>query len=70
MDLRDYKITVGELLKNKQAAALLEKEFPELAKSPMLRFASGMPLAKVLQMAEKRISKEKIDSVLRALKQI
>lgn len=70
MDLRKNKITVGEIMKNPQAAALFKKEFPEWADSPLIRMAASMPLSKVLRIAGKYIPKEKITAFINKLEQI
>ncbi len=70
MDLRNQKITFGEIMKNQQAASLLKKEFPQWADSPLMRMASAMPLSKVLRIAAKHVPQEKIDAVLSKLEQL
>ena len=50
MDLRSGKITLGEVLSNPKAKALMQKELPELADSPLLLFARNMTVAQILQM--------------------
>ena len=44
MDLKDGRITVNQVLRNPQAMAVLQRELPELAGSPLLRMAGGMSL--------------------------
>lgn len=70
MDLRNNQITVGEIMKNPQAAALFKREFPEWAGSPLIRMASGMPLSKVLKIAKKHIAEEKITTFINKLEQV
>lgn len=44
MDLKNYNITVGEVLKNPQAKAMLQKELPMIMRHPMLPMANAIPL--------------------------
>lgn len=67
MDLKNRKIKLGELMKHKEAAALLKKSFPEWANSPLLRMASNMTLDEVIRVAGKRVPAEKIETVLKTL---
>lgn len=67
MDLRNNQITVGEILKNPQAKALLNREFPEVANPFLLSLAHNMTLASILELAKNRYPQNKIDSVLAEL---
>ena len=68
MDLRNGRITIGELWRNPQARAVLQQEFPQYANNPMLlRMAMGMPLGRVLDHARGRVSQAKIDRALQRL---
>lgn len=71
MDLRNGRITVGELWQNPKARAILQREFPQFAGNPMLlRMGMGMPLSKVLGFARGRVPQAKIDQVLEALQKL
>lgn len=70
MDLKGNKIKLGDVMKNKAAAALLRRSFPEWASSPLLLVASNMTLDDLLKVAEKRVPKEKVASVLKALESL
>lgn len=67
MNLYGYNITVGRLLANPQARALIDREFPGLLQNPMVRFAKRMTLRQLLQRARGIVPQEKIDRVLREL---
>ena len=69
MNLRNNQITVGELLSNPQAEALLRREFPSLFTPSLIRMARGMSLRQVLNYAG-NIPREKISRVLRELEAI
>ena len=70
MDLKDGRITVNQVLRNPQAMALLQKELPELAGSPLLRMAGGMSLNQVLSFVKGKVPPEKIRGILDQLKAI
>lgn len=59
--------TVGQLLDNPQAKALLDQQFPGMSANPMVGMARGMSLNMLLAMpqaAQYGITKEKVESVL------
>jgi len=59
--------TLGELLKDPQAKAVLEKQLPGIADNPMVVMAQGMSLNMILSMpqaAQLGITKEKVDAIL------
>ena len=68
MDLRSGKITLGEVLSNPKAKALLQKELPELAGSPLLLFARNMTVKQILQMVKGKVPQDKITRLLEQLK--
>lgn len=70
MDLRSGKITLGEVLSNPKAKALMQKELPELADSPLLLFARNMTVAQILQMTKGKIPEEKVTRLLEQLKEL
>lgn len=70
MDLKNYNITVGELLSNPKSKAVLKAEFPQYVNHPLVNFASYMPLKKVLDYAKGKVPQKKINKTLEKLKQI
>lgn len=68
MDLQNGNITVGQLLKEPGARKILMTELPELANSPLLRFAGGMSLNRVLTFAKGNVTDEKVKRILSQLK--
>jgi hypothetical protein len=68
MNLRDNEITIGEVIANPAAKALLKKEFPEVASPLMLSMAKKMTLAGVLELARGRYTPDKIQRVLSELR--
>lgn len=53
MDLRNFQITVGEVLANPQAREVVRRELPSVYNSPLLGFAKNMTLQQVLGFAGK-----------------
>ena len=49
MNLKNYQITVGEVLQNPQAKAMLQKELPMVMRHPMLPMANAIPLKDAVQ---------------------
>ena len=59
--------TLGELLKDPQAKAVLDKQMPGIADNPMVAMVQGMSLNMILSMpqaAQLGITKEKVNAVL------
>jgi hypothetical protein len=59
--------TIGELIDNPQAKAVLDKQMPGLADNPMIAMVKGMSLNMLLSMpqaAQLGITKEKVDAIL------
>jgi hypothetical protein len=59
--------TLGELLKDPQAKAVLEQHMPGASNNPMLAMASGMSLNAILSMpkaAQLGLTKEKAEAML------
>lgn len=67
MDLRNFQITVGEVLANPKARDLVRRELPEIYNSPLLHFAKGMTLQKVMEFAGK-LPPEKRERILEGLR--
>ncbi|TQJ30829.1 hypothetical protein [Microbacterium sp. SLBN-146] len=49
------RTTVGELLDDPRARAIIDELVPGMSDHPMVGFARGMPAASVLQMAGGRV---------------
>jgi hypothetical protein len=59
--------TLGELLNDPQAKAVLDKQMPGIADNPMVAMAQGMSLNMLLAMpqaAQLGITKEKVNAIL------
>lgn len=70
MNLRNNEITVGEIILDPQAKALLKEEFPEVMNPFMLQLARKMTLASILELGKDRYPPEKMSRVLAALQAI
>ena len=70
MDLKNYNITVGEVLKNPQAKAMLQKELPMIMRHPMLPMAHAIPLRDIINNAGGYVSPRKMQSMLENLSKI
>lgn len=59
--------TLGELIDNPQAKAVLEKHIPGVSNNPMIAMARGMSLNLILSMpqaAQVGLTKEKAEAIL------
>lgn len=70
MNLKNYNITVGEVLQNPQARALLQRELPMIMRHPMLPMANAIPLRDIINNAGGYVSQKKIQSILQQLKRL
>lgn len=67
MDLKNYQVTVREILTNPAAKAVIRRELPEVMNSPLLSFAQSMTLRSRFSWGN--IPQEKRDRILAALKE-
>ncbi|WP_458862172.1 hypothetical protein [Acidaminobacterium chupaoyuni] len=71
MDLRNNQITIRELLQQPQARMLLQREFPQVFRNPLLlSSAQNMTLQNVIRQAEKFVPQAKIQEILKQLQAI
>jgi len=59
--------TLGEILDDPQAKAVLDEQLPGISSNPMLAMAKGMTLNMILSMpqaAQLGLTKEKADAIL------
>ena len=68
MDLKNGKVTVGELMDHPGARAVLQKRFPMLMKHPMMGAARTITLEQILSVAQAYVSQKKIDETLNDLR--
>ena len=70
MNLNNLNITVGELLQNPKAKAVLAREFPTLINTPIVKLYRQMPLRQVMQYAKGKVPQEKIQRIIKELEEI
>ena len=70
MNLKNYNITVGELLQNPQARALLQGEIPMVMRHPLLPVANAIPLRDIINNAGGYVSQKKMQSILQQLERL
>ena len=70
MDLRDQRITVGELLDDPRARAVFQRRFGKLMKHPMVVAARTLTLRQLAEMAEVYLPKKTIQDTLEELRRL
>lgn len=70
MNLKNGQITVGELLSNPRARAVIQREFPNMLNSPMVGLAKNMTLNNVLNYARDIIPQQRINAILNEFSRI
>ena len=70
MNLKNGQITVGEVLSNPNARALLQRESPALFNHPMVGMARGMTRNQVLGMARGKVSQQQVNRLFEQLSRI
>ena len=68
MDLKNGRLTVGDLLDHPGAKAVLQKRFPMLMKHPMMGAARTITLEQILAVAREFVPQKKIDEALADLR--
>lgn len=68
MDLKNGRVTVGDLLDHPGAKTVLQKRFPMLMKHPMMGAARTITLEQILAVAREFVPQKKIDEALSELK--
>lgn len=67
MDLRQQTITLGELLNDPRARAVLQRRFGQFMNHPMLGMARGMTLAQLAALSVGRVPQRTVQDALREL---
>ena len=70
MDLRNNRITIGEILVYPRGRAILERYFPEIMNPFLLVIAERMILSNILKLAQGANAQDQIDRVISGLKAI
>lgn len=67
MNLRNGKITLGEILRNPKARQLVEREAPGVLGSPLVRRFQGMTLEQAMGLLRRHIPAARMEALLREL---
>ena len=70
MDLKNNKITVGELLDSPAARAVFQRRFGKLMRHPMVGAAHSLTLRQLAEMAAVYLPQKVIQDTLRELQQL
>lgn len=70
MNLRNNRITVGELMDYPPAKAVFQKRFPMVMRHPMMGAARTMTLEQVMAVAQPYIPKKTIEETLSELRKV
>lgn len=70
MDLKNNKITVGELLNYAPAKAVFQRRFPMVMRHPMLGAAKTVTLEQVIALAGSCIPQKTIQETLNELRNV
>ncbi len=70
MDLKNNKITVGELLDNPAARTVFQKRFPMVMKHPLLGASRTVTLEQLISFAGAYLPKNIIQDTLNELKKL
>ena len=70
MDLKNNKITVGELLDNPKSRAVFQRRFPMVMKHPMLGAARTVTLEQLISFAGAYVPKNIVNDTLQELKKV
>ena len=70
MDLKNNKITVGELLDKPASKAVFQRRFPMVMKHPMLGAARTVTLEQLIAFAQPHVPKNTINETLMELKKL
>lgn len=71
MDLKNNRITMGELLADPRSRAVLQRYFPQFVNNPMMvHMGRSMPLSRVLAMAGSHVPRAAVQQAMEALRNI
>lgn len=70
MNLKNNRITVGELLDYAPAKTVIQKRFPMVMRHPMVGAARTMTLEQILAVAKDYIPQKKLEEALNELRKV
>ena len=68
MDLRNKKITVGELLDDPRSRAVFQRRFGMLMRNPLVEAGRSLTLEQLIALASAKLSRKVIEETLEELK--
>jgi len=68
MDLKNQKITVGELLDDPRSRAVFQRRFGQLLNHPMVRAGRSLTLEQLIALAGTRVEQKVIRDTLEELR--
>ena len=70
MNLKNNKVTVGELMDYAPAKAVVQKRFPMVMRHPMMGAARTMTLEQILAVAQAYVPQKKLEETLNKLRKV
>lgn len=70
MDLKGNKITIGELLADPKARAVLARRFPRLAGRPIVAASRGMTVERAVKLGAAYVPEAYLTETLRELEKL
>ena len=70
LDLKNNRITVGELLDNERSRAVFQRRFGKWMKHPMVGASRSLTLAQLMEMAKVWLPQKVIDETWKELRQL
>ena len=70
MDLKGNKITIGELLADPRAKAVLAQRFPHVMGRPIVAASKGMPLDRAMKLGAAYVPRAILEETRRELEKL
>ena len=70
MNLKNNRVTVGELMDYAPAKAVIQKRFPMVMRHPMMGAARTMTLEQILAVAQAYVPQKKLEEALSELRKV
>jgi len=70
MDLKNQKITVGELLDDPRSRAVFQRRFGHLMNSPLVRAGRSLTLEQLIALASAKLPRQVIQETLEELRRV
>ena len=70
MDLRNKRITVGELLDDPRSRAVFQRRFSHMMRSPMVEAGRSLTLEQLIALARTKLPRKVIEETLEELRRV